>query len=61
MDQYDEKPPAKIRKHKREVMMDMSAEEKPTAEESFLICDDCKHSSIRYDPAKDGACNCGCH
>ena len=37
MDQYDEKPPAKIRKHKREVMMDMSAEEKPTAEESFLI------------------------
>ena len=59
MDQYDEKPPAKIRKHKREVMMDMSAEEKPTAEESFLICDDCKHSSIRYDPAKDGACDCG--
>jgi hypothetical protein len=57
MVQYDEKPAAKIRKRK----MDASVEEKPTAEESFLICDDCKHSSIRYDPAKDGACNCGCH
>ena len=61
MVQYDEKPAAKVRKRKREVMMDSSAEEKPTAEESFLICDDCKHSSIRYDPAKDGACDCGCH
>jgi hypothetical protein len=61
MVQYDEKPAAKVRKRKREVMMDRSAEEKPTAEESFLICDDCNHSSIRYDPAKDGACDCGCH
>ena len=59
MDQYDEKPAAKVRKRKREVMMDRSAEEKRTPEESFLICDDCKHSSIRYDPAKDGACDVG--
>jgi hypothetical protein len=61
MAQYDEKPAAKVRKRKRKVMMDRSPEEKPTAGESFLICDDCKHSSIRYDPAKDGACECGCH
>jgi len=61
MAQHDEKPAAKVRKRKRKVMKDRCPEEKPTAEESFLICDDCKHSSIRYDPAKDGACNCGCH
>jgi hypothetical protein len=36
--------PRRFRKRKREVMMDRSAE-KPTAEESFLICDDGKHSS----------------
>jgi hypothetical protein len=61
MVQYDGKPAAKVRKRKREVMPDRPLEEMPTAEESFLICDDCKHSSIRYDPAKDGACDCGCH
>jgi hypothetical protein len=37
---YDEKPAAKVRKRKREVMMDRSSEEKPNAEGSFLICDD---------------------
>ena len=42
-------------------MTDKSAEENLSAEESFLICDDCKHSSIRYDPTKDEACDCGCH
>jgi hypothetical protein len=61
MVQYDEKPSAKVGRRNREVIMDRSVEEKPTAEESFLICDDCKHSSIRYDPAKDGAFDCGCH
>ena len=61
MVQYDGKPSTKVRKRKREVMTDKPAGEKPTAEESFLICDDCKHSSIRYDLAKDGACDCGCH
>ena len=45
MVQYDEIPATKVRKRKREVMMDRSAEDKPTPEESFLICDDCKHSS----------------
>ena len=34
---YDENPAAKVRKRRREVMMDRSAKEKPTAEESFLI------------------------
>ena len=61
MVQYDEVPATKVKKRKREVMMDGPAEEKPTLEESFLICDDCKHSSIRYDPSRDGACDCGCH
>ena len=60
MVQYDEIPATKVRKRKREVMMDRSAEDKPTPEESFLICDDCKHQ-FRYDPARDGACDCGCH
>ena len=58
---YDEKPVSARRKRKREVVMDKSAEENPSAEESFLICEDCRHSSIRYDPVKDGACDCGCH
>ena len=42
-------------------MADKTAEENPSAEESFLICEDCRHSSIRYDPVKDGTCDCGCH
>jgi hypothetical protein len=61
MVQSEGKPAAKVRKRKREVMTNSPAEEKPTTEESFLICDDCKHSSIRYDPVKEGACGCGCH
>ena len=40
MVQYDEKPGAKLRKRKWEVIMNRSTEEKPTAEESFLSCDD---------------------
>jgi hypothetical protein len=40
MVQHDEKPSAKVRKRKRDVRMDRSAEEKPIAEESFLICED---------------------
>jgi hypothetical protein len=58
---YDEKPVSPRKKSKRELAIDKSAEENPSAEESFLICEDCRHSSIRYDPAKDGACDCGCH
>jgi hypothetical protein len=61
MVRHDEKPASTKRKRKPELAADKSAEEKPSAEESFLICDDCKHSSIRYDPVKDGACDCGCH
>ena len=44
MVQYNQKPAAKATKRKREVMMDRPAEEKPTPEESFLICDDCKNA-----------------
>ena len=52
-----------VRRRKREPVMDKSVEEKPDTEstESFLICDDCRHNSIRYDPSKEGACDCGCH
>ena len=57
----DKKPVSPRRKRKRGLVTDKSAEENLSAEESFLICDDCKHSSIRYDPTKDGACDCGCH
>ena len=55
----DEKPVSPRRKRKRELVTDKSAEENLSAEETFLICDDCNHSSIRYDPVKDGACDCG--
>ena len=43
--------------------MDKSLNENPSkeVEESFLICDDCEHNSITYEPSKDGACDCGCH
>jgi hypothetical protein len=64
MVQYDEKPVSPRGKRKREPVADKSVEEKPStekSEESFLICDDCGHNSIRYDPSKDGACDCGCH
>ena len=29
--------------------------------ENFLICYDCKHNTITYEPNNDGACSCGCH
>jgi hypothetical protein len=47
----------------QEPKTDKSVEQNPGTEstESFLNCDDCRHNSIRYDPSKDGACDCGCH
>ena len=63
MVQYDEKHPSPVKKRKRELVTDSSKIENPTVEstESFLICQDCGHNSIRYDPSKDGACDCGCN
>jgi len=29
--------------------------------EDFLICNDCRHNTITYEPSNDGACSCGCH
>ncbi len=26
-----------------------------------LICDDCSHNCLSYEPSRDGFCNCGCH
>ena len=64
MDQYDEKRHSSGRRRKRELAVDKSVEENPISEkseESFLICADCGHNCITYDPSKDGACDCGCH
>jgi hypothetical protein len=60
---YEEGQPSPVRRRKRDSVTDKSVEENPNAEstESFLICEDCRHNSIRYDPARDGACDCGCH
>ena len=43
--------------------MDKVSNENPHNEntEDFLICNDCRHNSITYEPSKDGACDCGCH
>ena len=30
-------------------------------EKDVMICDDCKHNTITYEPYNDGACSCGCH
>jgi len=40
-----------------------SIEKKPTKEEfdRFMICEDCRHNTLLYEPAKEGACFCGCH
>ena len=52
-----------VRKRKKELVMDKSSNENPHNEntEDFLICNDCRHNSVTYEPSKDGACDCGCH
>jgi hypothetical protein len=62
MIQYNEKI-ASVRRRKRKLMMAKSSDENSSKEivERFLICDDCRHNSISYEPSKDGACFCGCH
>jgi len=37
-----------------------SAYSNPKAED-FLICNDCRHNTMTYEPSNDGACLCGCH
>ena len=61
MIQYKEKQLSSVRKRKREPVTDNPVEENANTEENFLICQDCRHNSIRYDPSKHGACDCGCH
>jgi hypothetical protein len=50
-------------RRKREVITEsMNGESQTrTEKEDFLICDDCKHNTITYDPSIDGTCLCGCH
>jgi len=63
MIQYNEKKISSVRKRKKELLMDRSSEATPNSlnSESFLICEDCRHNSITYEPSKNGACECGCH
>jgi hypothetical protein len=64
MIQYNEKQPTPTRKRKRKLTMDKSIQEirnDSENSESFLICDDCQHNTITYEPSKNGACDCGCH
>jgi hypothetical protein len=64
MIQYIEKKSSPMRKRKKELMTDKSSGQNLNGnenKESFLICDDCRHNSITYEPSKDGACDCGCH
>jgi hypothetical protein len=53
----------KPRRRKKEVITEsMNAESQTRAKkENFLICDDCRHNTITYDPSIDGTCLCGCH
>jgi hypothetical protein len=30
-------------------------------DKKYLICDDCKHDCITYEPSSDGTCLCECH
>jgi hypothetical protein len=35
---------------------------KPELEDvKFMICDDCKHNCLTYEPSNDGTCLCECH
>jgi len=29
--------------------------------DKFLICNDCNHNCLTYEPSREGFCNCGCH
>jgi hypothetical protein len=53
----------KPRRRKKEVITESITAESQTRteKENFLICDDCKHNTIAYDPSMDGTCLCGCH
>ena len=64
MIQSNEKQTTSTRKRKRELAMDKSMQEirnDREKSESFLICNDCHHNTITYEPSKNGACDCGCH
>jgi TPP-dependent indolepyruvate ferredoxin oxidoreductase alpha subunit len=57
--QYDDNgstlPPSKTTVRKR------SNHYKKRWSHKLLICDDCPHNTITYEPSKDGTCECGCH
>jgi hypothetical protein len=51
-------------KHGKKVKMGKRLPKKLQADgndDSVLLCDDCKHNCITYEPSKDGFCECGCH
>lgn len=50
---------SKARGSKRSKLPQKKSEVKSS--DKFLICDDCKHNTLTYEPSKDGTCDCGCH
>jgi hypothetical protein len=58
MIQYNSNP----KKHSPKAKLVVSKQVNKTRNiEGYLICEDCKHNTITFEPSKDGACFCGCH
>lgn len=58
--QYDDNdstlpPPSKTTVRKRSKPL-----QEGSVSDKFLICDDCLHNTITYEPSKDGTCEYGC-
>jgi hypothetical protein len=35
--------------------------QKSNSNDDYIICYDCKHNTISYEPSNEGTCSCGCH
>ena len=47
---------------KRSELATKTVQRKPELEDAkFMICDDCKHNCLTYEPSNDGTCLCECH
>jgi len=63
----DEQEPVSKPKRSRKLMItksvavDLGPKNKKPESQDFLICDDCKHNTITYEPSQLGVCYCGCH
>jgi hypothetical protein len=59
-DKDSELPPSKAKVRKRSKPIQEGAQVASDSDK-FLICNECLHNTITYDPSKDGTCECGCH